>query len=538
MSLTKAKTMKTTHRIFFAIILTAALWTPRVRAASTVVLEGFENGYQTNSQGHTNIEVFTQYGTPRGGPVSISIYTSAGPGDPRVTEGTHSAKVVFPTDGFGNDFSLNLSDLACSMIENAASSNQPGRYILRYDIIFENINLVSYFNEHYFIANNWDYVRSGGGFRTNYGGEQFEIDSYSVAVELPGVAMPTNASNGMNSADFASAGITGLTGFLSDQFAGVTEPLNNFTIYIDNIRLIDTYEKPTTTPLVYPLQSFESPANPLGGAVDLVPSSVTLSVYTTNDQFNIAASGGQSNVSALGPYDFIYESSQAMAENDFAVTDGTNCLDVTNTVAGYTYDVFSLPLAGTRLQQILNLNLTPAQLAHYTIRWDVTTPYVPVLNNGLDGDYFQLDYNATTGSILPMSNGRRQSDGQYGLQRQTYSATLDQIAYWGTTPALAVSTSISGNWAGDPFYFDNFRLLDTAPDYTYITSQSYNAATDHFTLTWLSTPGQTYAIQYSTNLTKGFTGTLASGIPSGGDYTTNTVTIPGGTAGYLRVVAP
>jgi hypothetical protein len=189
------------------------------------------------------------------------------------------------------------------------------------------------------------------------------------------------------------------------------------------------------------------------------------------------------------------------------------------------------------LQQILNLNLTSAQLAQYTIRWDVSTPYVPVLNNGLDGDYFQLDYNATTGSILPMSTGRRQSDGQYGLQRQTYSETLDQILYWGASPALAVSTSIDGNWGGDPFYFDNFRIINTAPQYTYITSETYNPSTEKFTLTWLSEPSQTYTVQFSANLTGGFLATLATGIPSGGDYTTTTVTVPGGQAGYLRIAA-
>jgi hypothetical protein len=507
-------------------------------AGNTVVLEGFENGFTSNSQGQTNIAPFTEYGTRNGNPVAISIYTSAGPGDPRVTQGTNSAKIVFPTDGFGNDFGIALSDLACSMIENAASSNQPGRYIVRYDLILENNNLISYFNQHWFIANNWDYVRMGGGLVTNYGGKQFEIDSFSVAVELPGVAMPTNPPSAMNAADFASGTITGLTGFCSDQFQAVTEPLTNFTIYIDNIRLIDTYDTPTDVPVIYPLQSFEG-TNGLGGATNLVPST-TLSVYTTNGVYNPAS--GTPNVCALGPYQFIYPASNATNYSDFAVTDGTNCLEVINTAPNYTYDILSLPFAGTRLQQLLNLNLTPAQLAHYTIRWDVTTPYVPfaIHNSGLDGDYFQLDYNATTGSILPMSTGRRQSDGQEGQQRETYSATLDQILYWGMSPALAVSTSVPTNsWPGDPFYFDNFRILDTAPKYTSITAQSYNSGTHQLTLTWLSADHQTYTVQFSTNLAgvnNGFNTTLATGIPSGGDLTSTAVTVPASQPGYFRIL--
>ena len=161
--------MKVTHKILSSIIAIGILSVVSVHAGSTVVLEGFEHGYTTNSQGKTNIQVFTQYGTRNNStapPVSISLYTSAGPGDPRVTEGTHSAKIVFPADGFGNDFAINLSDLACSMVENAASSNQPARYILRYDVILQNPALVTYFNEHWFIANAWDYVRSGGGILT------------------------------------------------------------------------------------------------------------------------------------------------------------------------------------------------------------------------------------------------------------------------------------------------------------------------------------------------------------------------------------
>jgi hypothetical protein len=535
--------MRIKYRILCSVIALGTLSVLSAHAGPTIVLEGFENGLKTNSQGHTNIEQFTKYGTRTNGTggnlptAAVSIYTSAGPGDPRVTEGTHSAKIVFPGSGFGNDFAMGLSDAACSLIEKAAISNQPARYIVRYDVILENINLITYFNEHFFIANAWDYVRSGGGLRTNYNGEQFEIDSYSVAVELPGVGMPTNALSGTNAGDFASSGTPGITGFFSDQFGAVTDPLTNFTIYIDNVRLVDTYESPTTTPVVYPMQSFETSSPPLGGATNLQPADATLALYTTNGQYNMAASGGVAGVSALGPFVFVYMPSQATQENDFAVTDGTNCLEVTNDVTAYNYDIFSIPLAETRLQQILNLNLTPAQLAHYTIRWDVTTPYVPVVTGGGDGDYFQLDYNATTGSILPMSTGRRQSDGQWGLQRETYSATLDQIAYWGVSPALAVSTSIAPNWADDPFYFDNFRLIDTAPGYTVITAESYNAGTQQFTLTWLSEPSETYTVEYATTLPSGFATVLATGVPSGGDFTTKTVTVPGGAAGYLRVRA-
>jgi hypothetical protein len=537
--------MKTSHPIRFGMFCACLIPCLSTFGGSTVVLEGFEQGYTVNSQLITNIQVFTAYGTPRNNmPVSISIYTAAGPGDPRVTEGTNSAKIVFPADGFGNDFSLNLSDLACWMVTSAAASNQPGRYVIRYDVILENVNNLSYFNQHWFIANNWDYVRSGGGVHTNYNGIQFEIDSFSCAVELPGVAMPTDPSySGYNSGDFASAGQIGLTGFCSDQFAGVTEPLNNFTIYIDNVRLVDTYGNPSDTPSVFPLQSFEGPNN-LGGATvtDANPANTKLSLSTTNGLYN--PTWGVPGVDALTYPAFVYPPPgdppsyySPAQESDFAVTDGTNCLCVSNTAVGYDYDIFSLPLSGTVLGQLINLNLPASVLAHYTIRWDLSTPYVPFANAGADGDYYQLDYNATTGSILPMSNGRRQTDNQWGMQRQTYSATLDQILYWGTSPALSVSLSAAAKWTGDPFYFDNFRLLDTQPKYNYITAQSYNAATRQFTVTWFSDPAESYTVQFSSSLPFASPTALAVNIPSGGFYTTNVVTVPAGQAGFIRIMA-
>src|ERR1700677_5392231 len=116
----------------------AALTALTAHAGSTVVLEGFENGFLTNSEGQTNLAVFNGHGVRGGGDAVISVDTAADPSDPRVTQGTNSMKVVFPVDGFGNDMTFALSDAAATLLENAVSSNQVARYILRYDIVFEN----------------------------------------------------------------------------------------------------------------------------------------------------------------------------------------------------------------------------------------------------------------------------------------------------------------------------------------------------------------------------------------------------------------
>ena len=408
--------MNTTNKKLCSVLAVGTLSILTLHAGGVTVLEGFESGFTTNSYGMTNLAQFTTYGTRSNGTnCTVSIYTSAGPGDPRVTQGTNSAKVVFPVDGYGNDFSFSLSDAAATLVEEAASSNQPARYILRYDVIFEHVDKLAYFNQTFYIGNEWDYVRSGGAFITNYNGIAFGVASFSVPLDLPELGLPTNPdpSAQNNSGNFYATGVQGMTAHFSDQFAAAqatNEPLPNFTIYIDNVRLIDTYQTPSTVPVVYRLQSFESG---LGGATDLAPGSTTLTLYTTNGQYNAATDAGTPGQFTAG-----YPSTLAQ-ESDFAVTDGTNALEVDFAAPYYSYDDFSLPFAGTRLAQVLGLGLSPAQLAHYTLRWDVTTPMVPLANGGADGDYIQIDYNSINGAILPMSTGRRQYANQLGLQRET-----------------------------------------------------------------------------------------------------------------------
>ena len=180
-----------------------------LQAGSVTVLEGFERGFKTNSAGLTNLQSFTLYGTPRGAPVTISLHHSAGPGDPRVTEGANSAKIVFPMSGFGNDIGFALSDAAATLIEAAASSNQLARYILRYDVIFEHVDQLGFFNQTFSPGNNWDYVRSAGAILSSYKGVAFGTVSFSMPLDLPTLLLPTNSPANNNSADFGAAGISG-----------------------------------------------------------------------------------------------------------------------------------------------------------------------------------------------------------------------------------------------------------------------------------------------------------------------------------------
>jgi hypothetical protein len=69
-----------------------------------------------------------------------------------------------------------------------------------------------------------------------------------------------------------------------------------------------------------------------------------------------------------------------------------------------------------------------------------------------------------------------------------------------------------------------------------ITSTHYNPATEQFTLTWTSGAGAMYTVQESPGLNPAAWSPLSINIPSGGSATTNTVTMPGGVKGFLRIL--
>jgi hypothetical protein len=531
--------MKTIHKYLVATTI-LALSAATLRAQSVTVLEGFETftnttalGDMTSSTNGASVGQWTYYG-PRGGSdqVRVHVYTATGPGDPRVTEGTNSIAITFTADGFGNDLGVILSDAATAAIENAALSNQVARYILRYDLIFEHADQYIFFNQHSFVGNDWNYVNIGGAVLSTNAGVVYGVASFSEPLDLPTLGLPASGPFGAPSSVTASSGASWV---VADQFATTQAPFTNCTVYIDNIRLVDTYASGATA-VVYPLQSFENGGSPLGGATNLFPtvssfggnptsSRAVLSQYATNGLYNPLTDGVPG----------IFATNSGPTDGDFAVTDGTHALQVTNHDPGYQFQFdFALPLAGTKLAQVLAQNLTPAQLAHYTLRWDSTLPAVTA-----DGDYINIVLN-TGSTYFPMAMGRRQFAGQTGLQRITYSVTLDQITAWGNAPTGGDPTIIVAFDAppeANPFvyYFDNFQLVDTAPAPPTITSSAYNPATHNFTLTWTSVPGGVYSVENSASLAPASFSTLSSGIPSGGLQTTTTVVMPSGASGFLRV---
>lgn len=521
-----------------------------LQASSTVVLESFEeadldmppgvttNGFTADfcnfrapdgsSRGfcNTNFSLFTFYGGRSGaGNVSNFQYTATGANDPFVTEGKHSMAVTFYAEGFGNDFQFVLSDTNSALVEQAAAAGQVGRYVLRYDLIFSNPGQYVFFNQTAFIGASWDYLQLSGA-NTN------GLAVYSCALELPALGLPLTNSG------------TNVQIVFANNFATKNpSAFTNCTIYLDNFRLVDTYASPSTKPVVYELHSFETN---LDGATNLFPTvtsfygnpvtgRATLSRYLTNGLYDPTVNG-VSNVFTMNNSDA--GGFPAATDSDFAVTDGRYALQVVNnSPTAYQAD-FAISFAGTKLAQVLSSNFPPAQLAHYTLRWDTSMPATPAY---FDRAYANFTYS-TGAAALPMAQGRRESQSEGGLQRATYSVTLDQIAAWGGSPIggnPAIIFFFDGSNVGTPlvYYFDNFQLLDTAPvtHPPVITASSYNAATRHFTLTWSSAAGATYNVLFSPTLAPANFTAIATGVVSAGATTSTTVTLPAGNAGFLRV---
>ncbi len=141
--------------------------------------------------------------------------------------------------------------------------------------------------------------------------------------------------------------------------------------------------------------------------------------------------------------------------------------------------------------------------------------------------YYAGNLNVIDSGATPSSDGTFQLFNaiNYGgaFASESFPA-LPAGLNWVDDTATDGSIVITGSIAGAPIT---------------ITSGKYNFVSHQFTLTWTSANSATYSILLSTNLSSGsFTNVLATGISSGGSSTTYTVTVPGGSNGFIRVSQP
>ena len=131
-----------------------------------------------------------------------------------------------------------------------------------------------------------------------------------------------------------------------------------------------------------------------------------------------------------------------------------------------------------------------------------------------------------------------QTAGTHVLRANLSTPTFTTAA--GSAPGLDLSHLAFFHLQDDPGsysgqYTITFNLLRlTGAPLLAISSQTYEPNTQQFTISWASRPGKTYTIMFTSDLSVSFS-PLSTGIPSDGNSTTNTVSIPSGQSGFLRV---
>jgi hypothetical protein len=371
--------------------------TPGFAAENAVLLEGFE----------TNLDSVTVLGSR----ATLSTYTATDPTDIHVTQGTKSLQVeIADTEFWAQDFRITFNDDLSAKIRAACLSPDVARYILRWDAVFPESGVTAWMNSQM----QWDGVAIMNDQLDSNNGKL----TMSVALDLVG----TNV---------APEGPISIT--LAQNFDATEDPFTTLRIYFDNFRLVDTYT-PGAKPIVYPLQSFESANNPIGGATNYGGGTrTTYSQYTAQDP------------------------------TDNRVSEGVKALQVDYATSGWGAD-FAIPFAGTKLAEILKLDLpaeqrpTADQLARYTMRWETT--YFP--RSDTSGSWMNTSYNTVAQGMPWSESGLYPTEEGVGM-RKTYSITLDQITWSDTAegaPTLAFYAN--GEWTAPvSIYYDNFRLIDT-----------------------------------------------------------------------------
>src|SRR2546426_3634263 len=178
-----------------------------VSAEKAVILESFEQSIDSVTLGDWG-------GSRIPDGVALKQYTKTGIDDINVTHGTNSLRVDLSlSEWWVHDFKITLSEDASNKIREAWKSTDVARYILRYDIIFP--SGTAWMNNEVFFGSNSDQLDSNNGKRT-----------MSLALDL----------------------ITGLSEDgpivirFADNFDATEDPfVGPLTVYVDNVRLVDTY---------------------------------------------------------------------------------------------------------------------------------------------------------------------------------------------------------------------------------------------------------------------------------------------------------
>ena len=205
------------------------------------------------------------------------------------------------------------------------------------------------------------------------------------------------------------------------------------------------------------------------------------------------------------------------------IVDGPNSYSITATGYGSNYKYIGTlnGLGETTVELTVTLSGPPAADGHLG----------PIISF-VDGDGTFVNY-AWYGQTL----------GQHVLTMPL--ATPTWTAAPGTVPGLNLTNILHMHMQLDPGGFgtqgaytvtwENLRLTGAPGPVIQLGAQPFDPATGEFTLSWSSKAGRSYTVLYSATA-NGSYDPLVTDIPSAGNSTTTTVTMPAGNSGFLRVL--
>ncbi len=404
-----------------------------VQAQTETILESFEDG----------IESATVVGGGNRGEEDIELtqHTKTGDDDIAVTHGEKALKIKISNNlAWNADADITLSEEASNLVKQAWVSHEEARYLLRYDVTFP-----------------------PDGF--NWGNFQLRVNGFDYAqLESSGQSSSMSIPLDLVTSDLVEAELVTLR--IIDQY-GAAEGTTSLEIFVDNIRLVDTYA-PGAVPEITLLNGFET----------------------------------QEDVDKIIPVSDRYELSLHTKEgaDDLAVTQGEASLEYTITSGGAWVRDFTIPFKGTIMEAIA---LVPQEdRLRYTLRMDVIFEE--------QGD----NWTGTWQNFIPRQAGGAAQ--HYAMHRggseqhvRTYSANLDQFVLEpgdpndpdDVNPGFSLTNQGAWNDTGMTMHLDNIRLIDTGKAPLKVQDIAVNDA-GAVELTWASSPSQAYGVETSSNLTE------------------------------------
>ena len=365
--------------------------------------------------------------------ITPSQYTKADAEDVRVTHGEKCLKLALGgSPAWNPDALYTFSEANSDLIKEAWASRAEARYLLRWDVIFpEGLN---WGNNIVQMNGNWRYGQC------EYGGQH----SRTMTIPLDLIGQDLVSEDRITLRMIHNFGVTDFEGL---------------EIYIDHIRLVDTY------------------------ADGAVPVTTVLKGFETEDEMN-----------EIIPVTDRYELAlhEKSGPGDVAVTEGEKSLAIKFEGAGQWKRDFTIPLEGTAIDSIVRL---PAgSRKRYTLRLDVIYGEV---DDSWTGNWQNFN-------IRPAAGGT--SVGNYSMSRlqnethvRTYSITMDHLELGANQPGISLVNQAAWGAPGATFHVDNLRIIDTGNSPLKIRDFEITPEGE-FAVSWKSSDAQAYALESSTDL--------------------------------------